>query len=212
MVCLSIPTLGFSHFYYSFRRKLGSLLHGDVSVMLYKPRHDKTNKMSVRPAKTQISLVIRPVWSVFVVRMKKPWALNYPLSAQRRLWSDWADDQADLSLRWAHSHCVGFVVSWLIWSYTARYCLCLVLQSIRRASQLCSTIIIHKNWAPSSEFVSSSILSWQILTAHAQPFSGARDMAFCLKVPLDSLPVWSSSGDSGRLSGCAGSPEPSLLA
>ena len=27
------------------------------------PRHDKTNKMSVRPAKTQISLGIHPVWS-----------------------------------------------------------------------------------------------------------------------------------------------------
>ena len=33
---------------------------------------------------------------------------------QRRLWSDWADAQADLSLRWAHSHFVGFVTSWLI--------------------------------------------------------------------------------------------------
>ena len=29
----------------------------------YEPRHDKTNTMSVRPAKTQISLCIRPVWS-----------------------------------------------------------------------------------------------------------------------------------------------------
>ena len=28
---------------------------------------------------------------VFAVRMKKPWVLSYPLSAQRRLWSDWAD-------------------------------------------------------------------------------------------------------------------------
>ena len=28
---------------------------------------------------------------VFAVRMKKPWGLSYPLSAQRRLWSDWAD-------------------------------------------------------------------------------------------------------------------------
>ena len=28
------------------------------------PRHDKTNKVSVRPAKTKISLGIRPVWSV----------------------------------------------------------------------------------------------------------------------------------------------------
>ena len=53
-------------------------------------------------------------------------------------------------------------------------------------------------WAPSSEFVSSSIPSWQILTAHAQPIRGARDLAFCLKVPLDSLLVWASSGGSGE--------------
>ena len=46
--------------------------------------------------------------------MKKPWVLSYPLSAQRRLWSDWAGAQADLSLRWAHSHIVGFVMSQLI--------------------------------------------------------------------------------------------------
>ena len=65
-----------------------------------KPRHDKTNKMSVHPVKTQISLGI---------------CLSYPLSAQRRLWSDWADAQADLCLRWAHSHFVCFVMSWLKW-------------------------------------------------------------------------------------------------
>ena len=53
-------------------------------------------------------------------------------------------------------------------------------------------------WAPSSEFVSSSIPSWQILAAHAQPFRGARDLAFCLKVPLDSLLVWASSEGSGE--------------
>ena len=51
---------------------------------------------------------------VFAVRMKKAWVLSYPLSAQRRLWSDWADAQADLSLRWAHSHIVGYVMSRLI--------------------------------------------------------------------------------------------------
>ena len=50
---------------------------------------------------------------VFAVRMKKAWVLSYPLSAQRSLWSDWADAQADLSLRWAHTHYVGFVMSWL---------------------------------------------------------------------------------------------------
>ena len=51
---------------------------------------------------------------VFAVRMKKAWVLSYPLSAQRRLWLDWADAQVDLSLRWAHSHIVGFVMRRLI--------------------------------------------------------------------------------------------------
>ena len=48
---------------------------------------------------------------VFAVRMRKAWVFSYPLSAQRRLWSD---AQADLSLRWAHSHSVGFVMRRLI--------------------------------------------------------------------------------------------------
>ena len=47
---------------------------------------------------------------VFAVRMKKAWVLSYPLSAQWNLRSDWADAQAD---RWAHTHFVGFVTSWL---------------------------------------------------------------------------------------------------
>ena len=65
-----------------------------------------------------------------------------------------------------------------------------------------STVIVLSiqtdKWAPSSEFVSSSIPSWQNLTAHAQPFRGARDLAFCLKVPLNSLLLWASSGGSGE--------------
>ena len=57
---------------------------------------------------------------------------------------------------------------------------------------------LKDKWAPSSEFVSSSIPSWHISTAHAQPFRGARDLAFFLKVPLDSLLVWASSEGSGE--------------
>ena len=72
--------------------------------MLKEPRHDKTNKVTVRPAKTQI----------FAVRMKKHWVLRYTLSAQRIFWPDWADAQADLSLRLAHNHFVGFVMWRLI--------------------------------------------------------------------------------------------------
>ena len=31
--------------------------------LLYEPPHDKTNIMTVRPAKTQINLGVRPVWA-----------------------------------------------------------------------------------------------------------------------------------------------------
>ena len=47
---------------------------------------------------------------VSAVHMKKACVLSYTLSAQRRLWSDWADAQTDLSLRLAHGHFVGFVM------------------------------------------------------------------------------------------------------
>ena len=43
---------------------------------------------------------------VFAVRMKKAWDLSYQMSALRTT-TNWA--QADLSLRWAHSHFVSFV-------------------------------------------------------------------------------------------------------
>ena len=33
-----------------------------VYTKIIEPPHDKTNKMTVRPAKIQISLGIRPVW------------------------------------------------------------------------------------------------------------------------------------------------------
>ena len=78
-----------------------------------------------------------------------------------------------------------------------------IIKSISQISLYTDYIIGNNNthginWALSSEFVSSSIQSWQSLTAHAQPLRGARDLAFCLKVPLDSLPVWASSKGSGE--------------
>ena len=50
----------------------------------------------------------------FAIHMKKTWVLRYPFSAQRRLWSDWADAQADLSLCWVHIPFLDFVMSRLI--------------------------------------------------------------------------------------------------
>ena len=40
----------------------------ELHAILNELPHDKTNKMTVRPVKTKISLGIRPVWSVFAVR------------------------------------------------------------------------------------------------------------------------------------------------
>ena len=39
---------------------------------------------------------------VLAVRLTEVNVISYPYSAQRRLWSDWADAQTALSLRWSH--------------------------------------------------------------------------------------------------------------
>ena len=79
--------------------------------------NDKTNKMACAPREDSVQPGHPPsLIRVFAVRMKKHWILSYRLSALRRLWSDWADAQADLSLHWAHSHFGGFVMRQLKWS------------------------------------------------------------------------------------------------
>ena len=62
----------------------------------------KSTKWPVHPEKTLISLSIHPVWSVsslFAWRKLGSLATHWVHSED---WSDWADAQADLSLRWAH--------------------------------------------------------------------------------------------------------------
>ena len=66
--------------------------------------------------------------------MQKAWDLSYPLSAQRRLCSDWAVAQADLSLRWAHTHFVGIVMS--------RLKLYSTLQSFRNCNTLTTSMAV----------------------------------------------------------------------
>ena len=46
-----------------YRNTIDILIKGILQFWWREPRYDKTNKISVRPAKTQISLGIRPVWS-----------------------------------------------------------------------------------------------------------------------------------------------------
>ena len=72
--------------------------------MKIEPRHDKTIKMICAPSEDSDQPGHPPsLIRVSAVRLKRNWVLSYPLSAQRRLWSDWVDAQAHLSL---HSVCL----------------------------------------------------------------------------------------------------------
>ena len=79
--------------------------------MPYEPRLDKTNKVTGRPAKTQFSLGIRQVWSESSMSAWRKLGSLATHWAHSEDWSDWADAQADLSLRWAHNHFVVFFVA-----------------------------------------------------------------------------------------------------
>ena len=85
-----------------------------VKFIMDEPPHDKTNKLTCAPSEVSDQPGHPPsLIRVFTVRVKGAWVLSFPLNAQRRLWSDWADAQA--GLRWANSHFVGFVMSRLKW-------------------------------------------------------------------------------------------------
>ena len=89
----------------------------------YEPRHDKTNKIPVHPAKTQISLGIRPVWS------------KSSLSAWKKLGS--------LATHWAHSKDSDQTgrMPRLIWVFAGRTAILLVLSC--RDSIIISAVL-HK--------------------------------------------------------------------
>ena len=84
------------------------------NIKLFEPPHDKTNKMTVRPAKTQISLGSHPVWSESSLCAqwvaKNPSFLHAPSKDSdqtgrmpRLIWG----------FAWSTCHFVGFVMRWL---------------------------------------------------------------------------------------------------
>ena len=82
----------------------------------YEPPHDKTNKMTVRPAKTQISLGIRPVWSESSLCTQ--WVAKNPSFLHAD--SEDSDQTGQMPrLIWVFAgrtcHYVGFVTRRLIW-------------------------------------------------------------------------------------------------
>ena len=70
----------------------------------------KPTQWHLHPVKTQISLGIRPVWSESLLSAWRKLGSLATHWAHSEDWSDWGDAHADLSLRWAHSHFVGFVM------------------------------------------------------------------------------------------------------
>ena len=71
--------------------------------MTFEPQHNKTNKMVCGPSEDSdqpghLPSLIR----AFAVCSMGSKGLSASSGGQQRLWSDWADAQADLSLRWAH--------------------------------------------------------------------------------------------------------------
>ena len=70
---------------------------------------EEERKDKIEPTRDKTKVSVRPVWSessLSAWRKLGPLATHWVHSED---WSDWADTQADLSLRWAHSHIVGFV-------------------------------------------------------------------------------------------------------
>ena len=81
-------------------------------VKANEPPHDKTNKVTCAPSEYSDQPGHPPsLIRVFAVHSVGSEGPKLSSCGQQRLGSDWADTQADLSLRWVHSHVVGFVMS-----------------------------------------------------------------------------------------------------
>ena len=96
--------------------------------------------------------------------MKKHWVLSYPLSAQRRLWSDWADAQADLSLCWMHRSFCWFCheVAHLIWVVSVNESVRIRKHVSKRSNHLCLVL----KWDLSTAVIRSLWHISQFLTVH----------------------------------------------
>ena len=130
-------------------------------------RTTKPAKWHVCPAKTDQPGHPPSLIRVFAVHMKKAWSLATHW-AQRRLQSDWADTQADLSLRWLHkSYCRFFVMHWLIW----------FASSISRTGILSRRMLVVPFVIVNIKFEICLLLSFSYPRRH---FSYAKQILVCL--------------------------------
>ena len=135
----------------------------------------------MHPVKTQISLGMRPVWSVFTVGSIGSQGPNVSSCGQQRLWSDWMDAQADPSLRWAHMpFCWFFHEAAHIWNLGERGGSVVDCQTPERevggskptAAMLCPWarhFTPRKYWLITQEAMAPSPYDWKIVDWDVKP-------------------------------------------
>ena len=121
-------------------------------IPTYEPPRDKTNKLTCAPSEDsdQPGRIPRLIW-VFAARSLGSSGPKLSSCGQRSLWSDWADAQADLNLRWAHmpfwwfcheaAHMVKTWKSLLLWNQNAND-----LESLYVASDIRALPSLFKWW------------------------------------------------------------------
>ena len=148
----------------------------------YQPPYDKTNKDQLNgrcaQRRPRSALASASLNRVFAVCMKNAWS-SATHQAHSGDWSEWADAQADLSLRWAHTHFVGFVMSWLICAQPRLRSACTSMQSVQSSLSTWKSIgflAIHR--MPSALDVHADRLCWA--TMSFPRFCYAPDGCLCL--------------------------------
>ena len=77
------------------------ICHSESLIALYEPPHNKTNKMTCEPSDDLDKPGHPPsLISVFAVCFMGSLGPKLCAGGQQRVWTDWADSQADLNLLW----------------------------------------------------------------------------------------------------------------
>ena len=94
------------------------------SIFIHWHTFDKTNKVASAPSEDSDQPGHPPsLIGVFTVRSMGSWGPKLSSCGQLRLWSDWANALADLSLRWAH-----MPLCWLCHETAQFYLYCTLIQ------------------------------------------------------------------------------------
>ena len=133
----------YAHIFYSLKLRLIQKLKL-FSEENYEPPHDKINKMACANSEDSDQPGHLPslIW-VFAIRMKKALVLSYRMSAQWRLWSDWADAQAGRMPRliWVFAGCTWHFVGFVIWRL-----LCPQPRLLQERWLVCNQTILVRFW------------------------------------------------------------------